>query len=604
MKATGVVRLWILVALVAAIGQRGWRLGSGHIALAQPDVPAFTVNASGTVGEGDDFATTVLGDPWDMNEQTDVMLWNDFPNATINSGVFSYNVPPTFWAGVPLLMPSGNQVDVGKIGVLYPIDTALYHWLSFRIKQPANSNVAVIWNFGRAVTDDAHVYIPVTTSEWQTYVIDLRTYSTGRMGSWTGQVTGLHLLSNAPSGSLVSIDWARLTADNPANNSLNILWSGLSSGTVDFYLDTASSGCNGALIHAETSAQASGSFVWGNSSKDTASPANFAPGTYYVCAKSGGSIVYSGGQVTINQAPIFRFTKPSFTGGPDYATDIGNPWDMNDATDLFSTQGGTASFSNGILAFVVPSNQKDPQIFLNVPDSIPIDSARYHYLTYKLWVNYPYLYYTDRSQFGRIYWGETDIQAQSQLIYVFPGWQTYSVDLRTIPLTGLVRSWTSANWNRFRLDPISNLYGLNVTFYLDDVKLTADETADTYADIQWQMTDPDTSVTTATLYYDTDQSGLNGTLFATLTLTNGARLTQVVSPLINTNSSIQRTGELTPTVFLPLVVFNYHSPCTGACYTWDTTTVLAGTYYLYACLDDGHNQACRYSETPLIINHP
>jgi hypothetical protein len=40
---------------------------------------------------------------------------------------------------------------------------------------------------------------------------------------------------------------------------------------------------------------------------------------------------------------------------------------MNDATDLFSAQGGTASFSSGILAFAVPSNQKDPQIIIIEP---------------------------------------------------------------------------------------------------------------------------------------------------------------------------------------------------------------------------------------------
>ncbi len=549
-----------------------------------------------------------------MSEQSDVLLWNDFPNASINNGVFSYNLPPSFWAGVPLLLPSGNQVDVGKIGALYPIDTTRYHWLSFRIKQPAGSSVLALWNFGKTVTDDAYIQgIQVTSSDWQTYVIDLRTYPKGK-GTWTGQVLGLHLQSNAPSGSQVSIDWTRLTADNPANNSLNISWSGLAA-SADFYLDTDKVGCDGTLITTTVTAP-SGSYSWrqpvkkNDPAKDyIASPSNVAPGNYYVCAKSGSNVLgWSDGQVSINQSPIFRFTKPSFTGGPDYATDAGNPWDMNDATDLYRTEDGAVSFQSGVMAFTVAATQDDPQVFLNVPDSDPIDSSRYHYLTYRLWVNYPYLYYTDKGQFSRVYWGEGhDIQSQSQLIYVFPDWQTYTVDLRSIPLTSLARAWTSANWGRFRLDPISNPQrptGINVTFYIDDVKLTGDTQADTYADIQWQMADPDTSVTTATLYYDTDQSGLNGALFASLRLTNGEHLAQAISPVVNINVSIQGTGELTQTVFLPLVARNYHPPCTGACYTWDTSALPTGTYYLYACLDDGHNQACCYSETPLIISHP
>ncbi len=601
MKTT--LRVLTLVVLVAAMGLSDWHGNPGQVALAGPTAPALSISASGTVGEGDDFATTVLGDPWDMSQQSDVILWNDFPSASITSGVFSYNMPPTFWAGVPLLMPDGNQINVGKIGAVYPIDAGRYHWLSFRIKQPAGSGIVVIWNFGSSVTDDAHLYIPVTTSDWHTYVIDLKTYSTGKMGSWSGQVTGLHVQSNAPSGSQVSLDWARLTADNPASNSLNISWSGLSGAParVDFYLDKSNTGCAGTLIHTEPSAPASGSFAWGNSANDQAAPANFAPGTYYVCAKSGSTTVYSGSQVTINQAPIFRFTKPSYTSGPDYATEAGNPWDMDDASDVSSVANGTASFQSGLLAVHATAGQSDQQVQMNLPNGVPIDSSRYHYLTYRVMYNYPTLYYVDSGQFSRIYWG-TPMQ-ESKLIYLFPGWQTFSFDLRTLP-ANWGPAWATSNWTSFRLDPIANK-GHDVTFYIDDVKLAGDTVADTYVDIEWQMTDPDTAVTTATLYYDTDPSGLNGTPFATFTLTNGQHLVATPSSTTNVKASIWGSGELTPTIYLPLVVNNYRPPCSGACYSWDTTAKPAGTYWLYACLDDGYNhQICRYSETPLIISHP
>jgi hypothetical protein len=308
----------------------------------------------------------------------------------------------------------------------------------------------------------------------------------------------------------------------------------------------------------------------------------------------------SSAPLTINQAPIMRFTKPSYTSGPDYATDAGNPWDMNDASDVSSVANGTPSFQNGLLAVHATPSQSDQQVYLSLPNGHPIDSNRYHYLTYKVMYDYPTQFYVDSGQFSRIYWGSP--QEESKLIYLFPGWQTYSFDLRSL-LINWGPQWTANNWTSFRLDPIANK-GHDVTFYFDDVKLTADETADTYADIQWQMADPDTLVTTATLYYDTDRSGLNGTLFATLTLTNGQR-SALALPQVKTGVFVQTSSELSPTIFLPFVAHNYHTPCTGACYTWDTSTVPTGTYYLYTCLDDGYNhQVCRYSDTPLIISHP
>jgi len=155
----------------------------------------------------------------------------------------------------------------------------------------------------------------------------------------------------------------------------------------------------------------------------------------------------------------------------------------------------------------------------------------------------------------------------------------------------------------FRIDPIANNTGETVTFYIDDIKLTGDEEADSCADVMWQVTDPDTSVTTMTLYYDTNQSGLDGTYITTLALTDGQRTGLAASTTV-TRLPLNATSELTHTIFLPTVARNYCTPCEGACYTWCTSNLPAQTYYLYACLDDGYNELCRYSERPLQISHP
>jgi hypothetical protein len=239
---------------------------------------------------------------------------------------------------------------------------------------------------------------------------------------------------------------------------------------------------------------------------------------------------------------------------------------------------------------------------LKLPSDTPIDPSRYYYLTYKVLYDYPIIFYTDAGQFSRIYWGGGAGTQESKLSYLFPGWQTQSFDLRSLP-KNWGPSWPNSNWSWFRLDPIANK-GHSVTLYIDDVKLTGDTQADKYSDLTWQMTDPDTSVTTATLYYDNDRSGWNGTSFATLVLTNGQRMSTASSLELQPDVSLHATNDLTPTAFLPIVANNYRPPCTGACYSWNTMAMPEGRYYLYACVNDGHNRICRYSETPLVIDHP
>jgi hypothetical protein len=303
--------------------------------------------------------------------------------------------------------------------------------------------------------------------------------------------------------------------------------------------------------------------------------------------------------LTINQSPIINFTQPSFTSGDDYATGAGNPWDMSDAADIDHVADGSYSVSDGILNVTVPASASDTQVHLNVPSSI--DSDRYYYLTYRLWFDYPYGT-SAVGQNNRIFWGRAPImETTSELLYVYPGWMTYTVDLRSFPLYS-GPTWQTADWTMFRIDPLGhNKTGETVTIHIDGVKLTGDEEADRFADIEWDLTDTDTSVTTMTLCYDSDQSGLDGTHIVTLTLTDGEQ-TGMAMPTIG-SPSLGATNELTETVYIPLVGRGYVSPCGGACYTWVTRDVLPGAYYLYACIDDGYNLFCRYSETPLHISH-
>ena len=608
MRARRTIRFLILSALIVV----SWWMSRGPdpdiSVLAQPQAAITITQPDGVddvVSEGDDFATTVLGDPWDMSQPTDIPTLHGLPNGTISGGLLSYSVQSNP-SEVPLLFCGFvGAMDVGKLGVNYPIDTDHYRWLSFRIWQPAG-NIHVRWHHAEAfepwgITGSLS---PGPTDGWYTYIVDLETIPKGR-GSWEGQVLGLYIISSAPQGTQVKIDWVRLTADNPVSNDLTIAWSGLrpTGASVDFRLDSDQAGCDGVLIHTQTDAAVSGSFTWQQPASGVASPANVAPGDYYVCARVNSEPAgYSAGPLTVNQAPITRFTQPSFTSSDDYAADAGNPWDMSDTADVDHIKNCTGyTTQDGVMAVNVGASQSDVQVYLNVPTAI--DHDHYFYLTYRLWFDYPYTW-ADVGQVTRVFWGRAEsIKAVSSLIYVYPGWQTYSVDLRSLELVS-GSPWNTADWTIFRIDPIANGTGQDVTFYIDDIKLTGDEQADLFADIEWELTDPDSSATTMDLYYDTDNSGLNGTLIATLSLTDGQPSVLAMSPDVEVGSSLNGTLPLTRTVFLPSVASNWRPPCTGTCYTWDTSAVAPGTYYLYACVDDGYNRLCRYSERPLLIHHP
>lgn len=607
MRITRVIRILAVGALAASVCWVGWQLDQNASVLAEPRAMVTITQPDGVddvVGEGDDFATTVLGDPWDMSEYTDIPALHGVPGGTIDNGVLSYTIPSDSYAHIPLLHPGAlRAIDAGiKVGSNYSINTDHYRWLSLRMNQ-SGGFFTIRWFYDKDLSpcNNSTTNIHVSPG-WHTYVIDLETVPKSK-GDWQGQIVGLFVMASDSVGATGTIDWARLTANNPADNSLDISWSGLSptSSTVEFYLDSNATSCDGTLIHAESSAQESGSFTWQQAGDDTASPANIAPGNYYVCAKVNGSDAgYSSGQLTVNHAPIVHFTQPGFTSGEDYATDAGNPWDMDDWADVDHVVNGTHTITNGHLAVTVPASQSDVQVHLNLPTAI--DRDRYYYLTYRLWFDYPYTW-SDVGQGARIFWGRApQTEAQSGWIYDYPGWQTYKMDLRSLSLD-FGPTWDTADWTIFRIDPIANGTGQQVTVYLDDITLTGDEEADAFTNVEWQITDPDTSVTTMTLYYDNDTSGLDGTHVVTLTLTNGEQ-TDMAMSTAESLPPLYATTELTETVYLPLVVYDYVTPCTGACYTWRTGDIPAGAYYLYACIDDGYNELCRYSETPLHISHP
>ncbi|MCL5074243.1 MAG: hypothetical protein M1136_01125 [Chloroflexi bacterium] len=282
--------------------------------------------------------------------------------------------------------------------------------------------------------------------------------------------------------------------------------------------------------------------------------------------------IYSPGPLAVNKAPVLRFTAPSMTSGEDYATaHFGKPWDMNSLCDIAATHDlASYSLNEGILNLTSTGtvyeegNLKtgDPQVTLRTSafpgaPTIPIDTDKYYYVTYRF--KEDHAQDTDLGSINRLVWwnrGASLDMTEAEAVVTDEGWHTYSYDLKKA-LIASGPGWTGTQ-TVFRFDP--NEIPKAVTSHLDYVLLTADDWADTSYTIRWSIANPDDTAM-ITLYYDTS------------------------------NTAYSEEHQIASI-----------SQSAGDSYTWDTSAVAPGTYYIWAKVNDGHNIVRRYSETPLIIS--
>jgi hypothetical protein len=225
------------------------------------------------------------------------------------------------------------------------------------------------------------------------------------------------------------------------------------------------------------------------------------------------------------------------------------------------------SFSGGVLH--ATNTNADPIVTLlyNTNNSVPIDTSRFRYLTYRLQVDGPYDLLA--GSVARVIWSSqvSSPAAISQDIIVVPGMNTYTVDLAplsTAPDGGLeqagsAETWTAAPKRYLRLDP--HEFPTARTFHIDDVKLTAKPVAATSFNITFVGTDADADATTVSLYYDADTNPGNGK-----------------------------------------TVIASNIPAAAGQFLWNTAGVPRGEYYIYAEASDGIQIIGRYSSVPVVLN--
>ncbi len=590
---------------------------------AESAAPSLTLGKT-VVGEGDDYATRVLGFPW----------WNlngpPYPDdftalKNINEGTFSVT-NDGFWqmtstsddANMWLSWPGLDLTQVVlKMGASNPIDANKYKLVSYYMclaKAPAQNNetwASIIYWFydrmpftdpGNGLSNFLFFYQQGKFKEdgdCELLTFDLSQPAAWMTGSWNNnprQPIGFRLDPVNVSNMGFKVGWVRLTTKD-TGNIVPLSWSGAPPGQNEFYVSLTGCGQNGVLVGGKSGA--SGTFNWGQQVIPGFSevhplplPESFEPGQYHLYMKdSTGGITCAGNNpLTVSPAPVFAFQKPSFQSGPDFATEtLGDPWGMASSGDVNKiVNADFTSFTDGILTMT--SNDNDPQIFMNLGgNTIPADS--YRYASFRFKINGNHTYQSDWVQ-RWIWWysgGPFVDHVTTQDMEIYEGWHVYTLDMENALTENCASNCWSGNPRVFRFDPFETPKPTNIQ--MDYVLLTGPETVIQGDLFRIAFTTDASPDATLTFYYDNDKDPGNGrTKIGVFGVPNMAQTPSGGGPF---------------QLFFPstFMIDNSEIPLysNSQFYHWDTANVPKGTYFVSAVVDDGIIKTTWYSELPVTV---
>ena len=571
--------------------------------------PSHTGSAAGVVSlaEGHDFATQVLGDPWDMNSYSDVSQGINtsgqtivLQNIQVANGVFSaksVTTDPNFYT---LYTGYKTAMLIGKVGRNYPIQSSVYKCLYIAKNSSALSDdvMEVMWfkdeNLNLGTFGVKQLFRTNTKpNTWSLVKTDLSAAGSV-LTPWNGSATweGLRIDPSVKSQVDFAIDWVRLTDCQPVFFTVP----GISQGTAaNIYLTK-----NGhdVLIGAV------------NTGNETIDLQGVEAGDYTYEARDAANAVLSTGQLTINQAPIATFTKPSMTSGQDYAEANGISWNMAHPSAVQSVECLTGSFLNGIFTFTTPypvcldgaPDRKDPKIYLNSPQ--PASTNQYRYFSMKFndegpWQNVP------DQMIVRLIWSMqgtapgTTCWVVSQDITTDVVWRTYGVDLYDA-FNGLIEGATTlcprnvTTWQNtgtaisFRLDPNENQLAQPLTQSIEWLHLSAMDTVThgTSFPVSLNLNKRKDTIGSFLFYYTTSPAS------PTQHRASGAFASPPGPPVVYGPNSL----------FLPVIISpGVTQAAADVIFNWDTTNVTPGEYYLCVVMDDNLNSNTNCSEAPVAV---
>lgn len=578
-----------------------------------------------TLPDADEFFTDIWASPKDFNDVCDIGFDNwHFEPETTSGGVWT-GVHPALNSAPPLgVMPIPTpgsypafREDCGRLGLNTPLDAGKYTNLSYRIKLTSPSSFSVLWSKNNIFAIDGfadfdgyfiqQAGVSTEANEWSIKNLDMVSRAPASL-PWTGNITGLTILPSfgQPAGGNVQMDWMRLI-DPSTSPSITLSWNMTGSSSdaprdnAVIYVDTDNSGFDGEPLVRDLPRS-------GSTEIDTGL---LPPGEYYFYANFETDNEFTPrviansayvGPIRINAKPVVKVTSPSRTSGREYSRDErGDAWDMNQNTDLENlvfpdgTPTGpefkgfnSESFSGG---YFIATTDDDPsrgnvdtQVHFTVPGHAPVNPREYRYFCINIQAESNLLsrardgntvLLNDAGYIGRLIWQQAGLPASLGSTFAwelversqtFPdvdkGLVEYCVDLWDPAILESGPAWQDVTRiDTVRFDPLEAADPTR--FMIDYAALYAENRVDASGQYQitWDANDKDGDALQVSLYYDSDNSGFNGTLITTL--------------------SGQASG--------------------SGSYNWDTSGVADGDYYVYAVVNDGLNTQRAYSNVTVSV---
>ena len=563
-----------------------------------------------STGEGYDFATRVLSDPWDMEQFTDISQWLNnsatyLLNIQVANGIFSATTASSYSEFYPLFPGYIVGMNAGKIGAMYPIASsqfACYATAMYASWSTGTNYFLVEWMADRDLTrwtrpDDlwgaAYPYY-LTNGTWKLYQGNLSSPPQLINKPWNYLATwqALRIVPSTVANTQFSIDWIRLTDCNP----VWVTFSGLSAGTYNLWIVHGSPERQ-ILAQEAFSPAGDGTFAWDAQGVE---PGSY---TYYIKTTTGTTVQQ--GSLSLDDTPIVSFNRPAQFSGIEYGTASGNAWDI-EPSDVTSISCANYSFANGMLYLdTLPPSQlsdgcvgigageSDPHIFLNTPDHGNLSA--YRYLSFNMSQNGS-IAYPDKGMIVRLFWilnyNGLPCYYVSRAISLDVGWQTYSTDLydplngypeKVFPSTCPVKSWR----DQAQVGPLILLDiepNENVTDYafrqqFDWFRLTMPDlvTRGQPFQVSVQINKPASEIRSLVFYYTTDLTQPMQHL-AQQYIPTAAPFGTYIPQILSTGS---------PAPALPGTIN----------FSWNTTGVNIGEYYLCALANDGYSQSLYCSQS-------
>ncbi|MEP6483254.1 MAG: hypothetical protein ABJB01_02310, partial [Rudaea sp.] len=354
-------------------------IAQGALVVTSPSSGAVIIAA------GDDYATQVMGDAWDMNNAEDIDTDEslNLTSQTYSGGHFSatdtsaINSCGAYF--FPLVMGYGTQTVTVSRGPRFPIDASRYRYFTMKIKQSggvqSQTDRVIFFQDGDSTVSGTYgssTFGTVTPNVWnfQTWDFFTDVFSSSPYKPWTmlPKVEGLQIpICNSGSPNL-QIDWIRLTSAPTPEQKFTVTWTDSTSST---YSITAIDS-DGARF--QFAAGVSGNSFGADFSR-------LAPGDYHVEVKrADGTSAQSMGVVHINAPPQVNVTSPSIRGeqSQSYAlTAFGYQWGPMASKDFKSVTNFTnVSYTNPVGSFSARPTNGDPQLVLNTTGH-SIDASHY-----------------------------------------------------------------------------------------------------------------------------------------------------------------------------------------------------------------------------------